>query len=135
LQRRHGGLFKGDYMEMTLDFEFTAEDGNSQLRVVYGGEALMTGIAIQPPSLDASALGAYAGDYRSDELDVTHRVELDGDTLYLRVRNSREPLRPTLEDEFATRAGGIQFGREANGAVDGFAASMSRSSGVSFRRV
>jgi CubicO group peptidase (beta-lactamase class C family) len=90
-----------------------------------------------PPSvLTADQRAAYAGDYRSEELDTTWRLVVRDDALAI-VRKNRpdEILKPTAPDEF--RAGDliVRFRRGADGGVAGFALDRGRIRNVAFAAV
>jgi CubicO group peptidase (beta-lactamase class C family) len=136
LHPRGGARFGGDYQEMTLDVAFTEVDGGLlQFGVIYHGESLMEAVEIEPPPAGALDLDSFTGQYFSDELDAAARATVEEGSLYLRIGQRRELLRPTLTDEFATSFGGIHFNRGADGGVAGFTASMSRATGVAFRKL
>jgi CubicO group peptidase (beta-lactamase class C family) len=118
------------------DFDLTAFVTESrELRFVHEGEVLMKGAAIEPPPADALALDDYAGDYVSDEVPGVATLSVEDGTLVLaRGRAKPDRLRPALPDEFATSFGSLRFHRGDSRRVTGFAASMSRTWGVEYRR-
>jgi hypothetical protein len=87
------------------------------------------------PKTDARTLADYAGDYVSDELDVTWRVgSRDGD---LTVRRGAVPditLQPVFLDGFNSPGGVVRFVRGANGRVTGLVIGAGRVTGFVFRR-
>ena len=136
LHPRGGARFAGDYQEMTLDIGFTeVEGGLLQFGVIYDGESLMEAIEIQPPAAGSLDLESYAGEYFSEELDAAALATIEGGSVHLRFGQRRELLRPTLSDEFATSFGGIHFDRGSDGGLRGFTSSMSRATGVTFRKL
>ena len=88
-------------------------------------------------------LTAFAGDYYSDELDVTYHVRAAGDRLVLSWRNTPEvPLSPTTRDSFTSAreieqvAPGMElhFRRDAAGRPAGFTIEAGRVQHIRFAR-
>jgi hypothetical protein len=112
---------------------FTARPGGSVTMTGPSGEESIRRAA-QSPSLEA--LGAYAGRYRSDELEADYEVQLGNG--YLRLTHSRtgaRTLHPTFRDGF--RGGGVHvtFARNPDGLLNGFTLSSSRAWKIWFHRV
>lgn len=92
---------------------------------------------IQPVQLTAVERSGYLGDYYSDELLATYRVQSINDKLSLTVeRNEPIELRPTLRDEFRANLSGefrepivIHFKRQG-GKLTGFDLFAGSSDGV-----
>jgi hypothetical protein len=81
-------------------------------------------------------LAAYAGDYWSDELRVSYRVELKDSTLVFHpFKRSAAPMRAAFSDAFtaAGGAGTVRFTR-TKGAVTGFRLTSGRVRNVAFAR-
>lgn len=81
----------------------------------------------------------YQGDYRSEELDVTYRVGLDGSGLTVTSLWSPAPARLTemALDRFESDQaflGTLRFERDPTGRVSGFRVDSGRIRGVQFRR-
>jgi hypothetical protein len=78
--------------------------------------------AVARPALDSAALAAFAGRYRSPELDVRVELLMQGDTL--KARQGWEPpdrLRPLFKDGFALgNTGIVRFTRDPRGRLTGF---------------
>ncbi len=89
-----------------------------------------------PPAPDRAALAAFAGEYFSDELDVTYRLVVGDSGLVVRARRLENvTLEPAWTDAFTTNFGTvIQFTRNGK-RVDGFTISDGRTRGVKFTRV
>jgi len=86
------------------------------------------------PKLDARALAEFAGDYVSDELDVTWRIEPRGDNLVVRLSGVPDvTLQPAFTDAFSSPAGVVRFVR-SNGKVTGLVVGAGRVTGFTFRR-
>lgn len=87
------------------------------------------------PALDHSALTAYAGTYRSDELRSEYRIEAGDSTITLRTGETPGLVaRPVFPDGFVSGQYTIQFVRE-RGRLTGFEISHPRARGVVFRVV
>jgi len=77
-------------------------------------------------------LRAFAGEYRSDELDVTYTVSVRDSSLV--VQSST--LHPVLKDAFVGEyVGMVRFVRDARGAVAAFTLNRNSARGVRFERV
>ena len=83
----------------------------------------------------ASALAAFAGTYRSDELDSPLDVLLENGRLVLLVRPlERVPMRPAYRDGFTAAGQSIRFTRDRSGKVTGLSVFAGRVMDVRFRR-
>jgi CubicO group peptidase (beta-lactamase class C family) len=81
-------------------------------------------------------LEEFAGEYRSDELDIVYRLRIDGGVLKLeRLKNRAAALVPQVADTFASPAGALRFTRDGAGRVDGFMLEAGRVRGLRFRRM
>jgi hypothetical protein len=87
------------------------------------------------PKTDARTLAEFTGDYVSDELGVTWRIEpKDG---VLMVRRGPVPditLQPVFHEAFDSPAGVVRFTRASNGRVTGLVIGAGRVTGFVFRR-
>lgn len=87
------------------------------------------------PKTDARTLADYAGDYVSDELDVTWRIEPSSGVLIVRRRAVPDiTLQPVFPEAFSSPGGVIRFVRATNGRVTGFVMGAGRVTGFVFRR-
>ena len=130
-----GPRFTAVYRDFPIDVLFEAGDGSSTVRFSYNGQTVLSGTRIAALDAGTIDLDAYAGRYHSDELGVDATVSAaDGQLFLQRGGAMREPLRPSLPDEFAMRFAGVRFTRGDAAAVDGFELSMARSAAVAFRR-
>ena len=87
------------------------------------------------PKTDARTLAEYTGDYVSDELDTTWRIEARDSVLV--VHRGAVPdvtLQPVFIDGFNSPAGVVRFVRAANGGVTGLVIGAGRVTGFVFRR-
>lgn len=87
-------------------------------------------------ALDAAALAEYAGDYRSDEVDVTHTWKVEKGQLAVSAGYRRLGLlEPSYRDGF-TRAGSvIDMVRNRKGRITGFLVEAGRVRHLRFTRV
>jgi len=77
-------------------------------------------------------LAAFAGEYRSEELDVTYTVAMRDSSIV--VQSSA--LSPVYKDAFVgDYVGMVRFLRDARGTVAGFTLNRSGARGVRFERV
>src|SRR5262245_40406839 len=87
------------------------------------------------PVLTPAELGAYAGKYWSDELEVSYTLEVTSGKLFMRRPGSGQiELRAIAPEQFATNVGKLTFRRGADGKVAGFKLGTSRSEGTQFVR-
>lgn len=88
-----------------------------------------------PPVLSASDLGAYTGDYQSEEIAGPHRLRVHEGKLLLRAGFDRErQLRPRERDVFQGPGVLVRFTRNADGAVTGYRLDAGRVKGLQFAR-
>lgn len=129
--------------------EFRLADFEARLRVLPGkpgaprriqllgfGSGERTLEEIAPARLTPAALGEFAGEYFSPELQSTYRIVLERGDLVLRARNlPPTALEPTIRDEFEYPTYGLtlRFTRRA-GQVNGFSLMAGRSQGLVFER-
>jgi CubicO group peptidase (beta-lactamase class C family) len=96
-------------------FTFSSDtDGAMNVTVVYNNEVTFEGKRIGDFRADDEALAAYAGVYRSNELDATYRLSVENGSLILRM-NSDAPikLKPIVQNEFDAGYGiTLSFGRD-----------------------
>ena len=85
----------------------------------------------------ADELAAFAGDYYSDELDVTYHVAASAAGLVVSLRNTPDiPLRPSSRDGFTAPGQGLElhFQRDAAGRPGGFTVEAGRVQHIRFVR-
>jgi CubicO group peptidase (beta-lactamase class C family) len=84
----------------------------------------------------AAELRAYAGGYRSDELDVTFTLEPRDSALVVKNVGFLETIVPFENDQFVGDVVGIvKFSRDARGTVTGFTLNRLVARGVRFERI
>ena len=82
---------------------------------------------VSAPMPAASALASFAGQYRSDEVDMTYTVRVAGDTLAIRwPRRDEVVLDAVGGDRFVGSLGTVTFTRAASGGIDGLTISNRR---------
>jgi hypothetical protein len=90
----------------------------------------------EPTQLSAEQLAAYAGDFYSEELDVTYQLRVEGDTLRLFLGNWLDsPLVPSQPDVFRAGVLTFRFTGEAPKGASGFVLDAGRVRNLRFERV
>jgi CubicO group peptidase (beta-lactamase class C family) len=110
--------------------------------VTFEGDTARTGAAptggdvftrAAPFAPSATELAAYAGIYRSDEIEPSFQIVLKKDRLVLeRLKATPAELDPLVADTFSSQAGVIKFTRDAQGRVTGFVLEAGRIRGMKF---
>ena len=89
----------------------------------------------QPPALTAEQLSEYAGDYYSEELDVTYRIVVEVGKLLIKVRNApRGSLSSQSKDEFGLLGATFSSVRNDQRHITDFVLSGGRAKGIQFVR-
>jgi hypothetical protein len=116
----------------TLEFA-PAEAGRSQAWHVIDGEGRrLLELPLMKFEVSRADLPAFAGDYRSDDLDVTYTVVVRDASLVLQSST----LSPVFKDAFVgDHMGTVRFVRDAKGSVTGFTLNRDSARGVRFERV
>jgi len=101
------------------------------------GETYFYGNKVQGPQLSKAELRAFAGQYRSEELDATYGVSLDQGNLMLTIgQQSPMKLQAITPEEFrVVEIGTVAFHRGANQQVTALTVYSQAARGVDFRRV
>ena len=87
-------------------------------------------------SLDAAGLAEYAGDYRSDEIDVTHTWKLEKGQLVVYAGYRRlGGLEPSYRDGFTRGGSVIDVVRDRKGRITGFLVEAGRVRHLRFTRL
>ena len=92
-------------------------------------------VFVRMPSFTPTAaeLGAYAGIYRSDEIEPSFQiVAKNGNLALMRLKAAPSTLDPLFLDTFSSPAGVIRFTRDAQGRVTGFVLEAGRVRGMKF---
>jgi CubicO group peptidase (beta-lactamase class C family) len=124
-------------VDLDLVFEEPASGEPALLRLCVEDEKPVTFHAVERIRLDPGELGAYAGEYASEELGVTYRLLLRGDRLVLKLGYDPEepPLEPTVRDEFGVKDKNLRFVRDGQGRISGFHARAGRVKNIWFARM
>ncbi len=125
---------------VVLRFAFDSSGGASavaaRVSVVFGGVPEDTYERVLEVSISPQTLAARAGTYRSEELGTTLVITQRDTALELRLRNaSPELLRTVGENEMVGAGLGLEFTRDASGAVTGLLVNQGRARGLRFERV
>jgi CubicO group peptidase (beta-lactamase class C family) len=83
----------------------------------------------------AEQLSAYAGAYRSDEIEPVYRIEIeDGGLTLKRLKVKPAKLQPAIADYFRGSIGSLHFTRNSEGQVSGFVLNAGRIRDFHFRK-
>jgi hypothetical protein len=115
----------------------TDASGVTELRVSTEGRHFGTYRRVPVATPTRADLAAYAGRYRSDEVEGEYLIDVPGDSLvWRRLRSEDTSLVPTMTDAFSTKSGTrFRFQRNSRGVVDHVTVSMDRVRGVVFRKL
>lgn len=85
-------------------------------------------------NLSAEQLSEYAGEYYSEELDVTYSLRTENGKMTLRMRyNTAQPLEPAGRDQFGQWGGGrLVFFRDQQSRIAGFTLDVGRAKNLRF---
>ena len=126
--------FRASLINATVAFAVD-RDGSATMEEIAATGDKSTYKRMPAPKTDAGRLADFTGDYISDELDTTWRMEPSGVALKLRRRALPDiTLQPVFPDAFNSPGGVIRFVRGANGRVTGFVIGAGRVTGFVFRR-
>jgi CubicO group peptidase (beta-lactamase class C family) len=119
----------------TITFEGSGADMKATLEM--DGKAFFAGARVEPPQLSEAELAAYAGSYKSTELDATYTLAVDQANLTLRNGwSTAEKLLPLTKDEFESEQyGTIVFRRDANQRVSGFSLNTVEARDIGFDKM
>jgi CubicO group peptidase (beta-lactamase class C family) len=119
------------------DVQFdSASDGSRSVRIRRGSAHAQLYRLMPPFAPTAAQLAAFAGRYRSSELDTELRLVPRDSTLVLEERRpGSSTLRPIYTDAFRGGIGVMEFSRDANGRITGFLVNAGRVRGLRFDRI
>ena len=127
--------FRASIVNTSVAFA-VARDGSVVMEETAPGGEKSTYQRMPAPKTDAGTLAAFAGDYVSDELDVTWRIEpKDGALIVRRGAVPDITLQPVFLDAFNSPAGVVRVQRASDGRVTGLVIGAGRVTGFVFRRV
>ncbi|MEO8360243.1 MAG: serine hydrolase domain-containing protein [Vicinamibacteria bacterium] len=117
----------------TLEFERDANGKAVRMRMV--GAEVVDFDRVEKASPTAAELDQYAGEYTSDEAELTLRVAVENGALVIRRRpDTTFTLAPTYKDAFTSDLGGIRFLRDRKGAITEMSISVDRVWDLRFKR-
>ena len=116
----------------TLEFS-PAEAGRPRAwHIVDGGGQRLLELPLVAFAVSKADLASFAGDYRSEELNVTYTVAMRDASLVLQTST----LSPVSKDAFVgDYMGVVRFSRDPRGLVTGFTLNRQAARGVRFERV
>jgi CubicO group peptidase (beta-lactamase class C family) len=115
---------------------FESSDGTMKATISAGDEIWFTGTRIGEIHLDAAGVAAYAGAYKSSELDATYKLSVENGSLMLRINwNPPLKLNPLVRDEFENDdLGTLVFHRDASDHISGLSVFQGRIRNVTFEK-
>jgi len=129
--------FKSVNSPIDFNVEFGDCNGKSStltLRIEDGKPEIFKAVKQVSPIL--SMLKEYVGEYFSEELETVYSLILRKSKLYFKYRNApKEPLKPTVKDEFTVDSMSIQFMRKNGGRIVGFILNSRRAKHIYFKRI
>ena len=126
--------FRANFANASVTF-VAERDGSLVLEETAPSGEKSTYRRMPPPQTDARTLADYAGDYVSDELDVTWRLEPNSGGLMLRRRATPDvALQAVFPAAFNSPGGVMRFVRAPNGRVTGVVIGAGRVTGFAFRK-
>jgi CubicO group peptidase (beta-lactamase class C family) len=88
---------------------------------------------VEPFAPTPAQLDAFAGVYRSDEIEPVYRIAIkDGQLRLERLKSAAAVLEPLVADTFSGQPGVIRFTRDTAGVVTGFVLEAGRVRGMKF---
>jgi CubicO group peptidase (beta-lactamase class C family) len=130
-----GGRFRAERSEIRFEGGSGNDDAPAHM-VIRTPSETVTFVRADSVVLDAAKLADYAGDYRSDEAEVTHtwRVEKGKLVMYAGYRRLGI-LEPSYKDGFTRGASVIDVVRDAKGRITGYVVESGRVRHLRFTRV
>ena len=119
-------------VDAQVEFVREASGAVTRMMLYQGGQELE---ANRLSDIAPDDLAAYAGTYRSDELQATYTIALDEGRLTLRVQgNPPSELSVTEKDKASAEVGTMAFERDAEGMVTGFVLQSGRVRNLRFEK-
>ncbi|MEO7962362.1 MAG: serine hydrolase domain-containing protein [Gemmatimonadaceae bacterium] len=130
-----GGHFRSARSEVR--FEGGAPNGGAPTRMlVRTPTEAVTYVRADTVALDAAKLAEYAGNYRSDEAEVTHTWKVEKGELVAYAGYRRlGVLTPTYKDGFTLDGSVIDVARDAKGKISGYVVESGRVRHLKYTRV
>lgn len=119
------------------DMTFTEANGTMKLVLDMHGTPLFEGYKLKELKVSESDLAAFAGTYRSEELDAVYKLSVEKDGLMLRIGwNPPLMLTPIAPNEFENDEFGVLvFRKGASGGVSGFGLYADRDRNIGFEKM
>ena len=116
---------------------FSSNNGVMHVSLPIPGELYFSGDRIEPLELSAAELSGFAGNYHSEDLDVSYTLSVEGGHLTVKVPNNPSiPLDAAGRDEFYSNdLGDLVFHTDAGHRVSAFSLSTQASRGIIFAKV
>lgn len=119
----------------TSEIRFAVDPGPARMIVRTTSDSVVFTRA-EAAKLDSARLAEYAGDYRSDEVDVTHTWKLEKGQLAVYARYRRlGVLEPSYRDGFTRGGSVIDVTRDRRGRITGFVLESGRVRHLRFTRL
>jgi CubicO group peptidase (beta-lactamase class C family) len=121
-------------VEIKLDFE--VKQDSKKLLLYIEAQDPITLDSFAAAALTPEQLNQYAGDYYSEELDVTYTFTASAEGIAVRIggRGDATKLEPSINDVFTSQGGEYVFRRGSNSRVEGFSLNAGRVTGIKFVR-
>jgi CubicO group peptidase (beta-lactamase class C family) len=116
---------------------FEESHGVMKAKLELQGETYFDGKKVRDIDLNQTELNAFAGQYRSEELDASYIVSIEQRSLMLKMHN-RPPVRldPIASDEFhAGDLGTVVFHAAGNHHVSGLTVFSQAARGIDFKKI
>jgi len=118
----------------TITFENSA--GGMKATLETDGGIFFAGRRIESPHFSDADLVAYAGEYKSTELDVTYDLSIEQGNLLVRSKwNPPIRLTPVVPDEFESEEFNVVFQRDSHHRISGLRVFTVQARDLSFERV
>ncbi len=128
------GRFRSERIEVR--FEGGTGNGGPERMVVRTPSDTTTFVRADSVVLDAAKLSEYAGDYRSDEAEVTHTWKVEKGKLVMYAGYRRlGTLEPSYKDGFTRGASVIDVVRDGKGRITGYVVESGRVRHLRFTRI
>jgi hypothetical protein len=128
-----GGSFR---VASGTEVRFEGREGDPSRMIVRTTGETVTYTRADTVTLTPAQLAAYAGDYRSDEVEATHTWKVEKGELVVYASGRRlGTLEPTYRDGFTRGGSEIDVQRDARGRITGFVVEAGRVRHLRFTRV
>jgi hypothetical protein len=89
----------------------------------------------KPVKLSSSQLQTYAGNYYSDELDITYTLDVENNNLVLKLRETSSILTAYSTDNFGWGRRRLEFKRDRRKRITGFILQAGRVKNLMFQKI